>query len=103
MIDGMITATAVVATMPLIHNNAGDFESFRSAILDAHPNGSPLWVRWSCPGVQRWHEAGPTQSWFLTRDGCGKPAKRKWLGRYLDYLDKVPSGNPALNVKDLLY
>ena len=32
MIDGMITATAVVATMPLIHNNAGDFESFRSAI-----------------------------------------------------------------------
>jgi len=32
MIDGMITATAVAATMPLIHNNAGDFASFRSAI-----------------------------------------------------------------------
>src|ERR1035441_3781499 len=40
MIDGMITATAVVATMALIHNNAGDFESFRSCYLDAHPNGS---------------------------------------------------------------
>jgi|GEM_PF-2416299 hypothetical protein len=32
MIDGMITATAVVATMPLIYNNAGHFASFRSAI-----------------------------------------------------------------------
>ena len=50
--------------MPLIHNNAGDFESFRSAILDAHPNGSPMWVRWSCPGVQRWHEAGQPRAGF---------------------------------------
>src|SRR5580692_7773709 len=30
--DGMIAATALVAGMPLIHNNAGDFESIRSAI-----------------------------------------------------------------------
>src|ERR1019366_46261 len=64
MIDGMITATAVVATMPLIHNNASDFESFRSCHLDAHPNGSPMWVRWSCPGVQRWHEAGQPRAAF---------------------------------------
>jgi predicted nucleic acid-binding protein len=30
--DGMIAATALVARMPLIHNNAGDFESIRSAV-----------------------------------------------------------------------
>jgi predicted nucleic acid-binding protein len=30
--DAMIAATAVVARMPLIHNNAGDFEAIRSAI-----------------------------------------------------------------------
>jgi predicted nucleic acid-binding protein len=30
--DAMIAATALVARMPLIHNNAGDFESIRSAI-----------------------------------------------------------------------
>ncbi len=30
--DGMIAATALVARMPLVHNNAGDFESIRSAI-----------------------------------------------------------------------
>jgi predicted aconitase with swiveling domain len=45
MIDGIITATAVVATMPLIHNNAGDFASFRSAIwtrTERFPNVGPL-------------------------------------------------------------
>jgi hypothetical protein len=44
MIDGMITATAVAATMPLIHNNAGDFASFRSAIwrTERFPNVGPL-------------------------------------------------------------
>jgi hypothetical protein len=31
----MIAATALVARMPLIHNNASDFESIRSAI-NAH-------------------------------------------------------------------
>ena len=30
--DAMIAATALVAEMPLIHNNAGDFESIRGAI-----------------------------------------------------------------------
>jgi predicted nucleic acid-binding protein len=30
--DGMIAATALVASMPLIHNNAADFEAVRSAI-----------------------------------------------------------------------
>jgi hypothetical protein len=41
MIDGMITATAVVATMALIHNNAGDFESFGSGHLDARTRTVP--------------------------------------------------------------
>ena len=43
--DGMIAATALVARMPLIHNNAGDFESIRSAIERAperFPNLGPL-------------------------------------------------------------
>lgn len=30
--DGMIAATALVAKMPLVHNNAADFEAIRSAI-----------------------------------------------------------------------
>jgi predicted nucleic acid-binding protein len=30
--DGFIAATAIVAGMPLVHNNAGDFETIRSAI-----------------------------------------------------------------------
>ena len=33
--DGMIAATALVARLPLIHNNAIDFESIRSAIESA--------------------------------------------------------------------
>jgi predicted nucleic acid-binding protein len=43
--DGMIAATALVARMPLIHNNAGDFESIRGAIERAperFPNLGPL-------------------------------------------------------------
>ena len=30
--DGIVAATALVAEMPLIHNNAADFEAIRSAI-----------------------------------------------------------------------
>jgi predicted nucleic acid-binding protein len=43
--DGMIAATALVARMPLIHNNAADFESIRSAIErspERFPNLGPL-------------------------------------------------------------
>lgn len=43
--DGMIAATALVLRMPLIHNNAGDFESIRSAIERSpqrFPNLGPL-------------------------------------------------------------
>jgi predicted nucleic acid-binding protein len=43
--DGMIAATALVAKMPLIHNNAGDLESIRSAIErspERFPNLGPL-------------------------------------------------------------
>jgi len=38
--DGMIAATALIARMPLIHNNAADFESIRSAI-ERSPNRFP--------------------------------------------------------------
>ncbi|MCW5977503.1 MAG: PIN domain-containing protein [Bryobacteraceae bacterium] len=43
--DGMIAATALVARLPLIHNNAGDFESIRGAVERApgrFPNLGPL-------------------------------------------------------------
>lgn len=43
--DVMIAATALVARMPLIHNNAADFESIRSAIErfpGRFPNLGPL-------------------------------------------------------------
>jgi predicted nucleic acid-binding protein len=43
--DGMIAATALVARMPLVHNNAADFESIRSAIErspERFPNLGPL-------------------------------------------------------------
>jgi len=43
--DGMIAATALVARMPLIHNNASDFEHIRGAIERApqrFPNLGPL-------------------------------------------------------------
>jgi predicted nucleic acid-binding protein len=43
--DGMIAATALVAGMKLIHNNAADFESIRSAIEKSprrFPNLGPL-------------------------------------------------------------
>jgi predicted nucleic acid-binding protein len=43
--DQMIAATALVARMPLVHNNAGDFESIRSAIErtpERFPNLGPL-------------------------------------------------------------
>jgi predicted nucleic acid-binding protein len=39
--DGMIAATALVARMPLFHNNAADFEAIRSAI-ERFPNLGPL-------------------------------------------------------------
>ena len=38
--DGMIAATALVARMPLIHNNAADFEPVRSAI-EKSPSAVP--------------------------------------------------------------
>jgi predicted nucleic acid-binding protein len=43
--DGMIAATALVAQMPLVHNNPADFESIRSAIERdpaRFPNLGPL-------------------------------------------------------------
>jgi predicted nucleic acid-binding protein len=43
--DGVIAATALVARLPLIHNNARDFEPIRSAIENAparFPNLGPL-------------------------------------------------------------
>jgi len=43
--DAMIAATALVARVPLIHNNAGDFESIRTAIErspERFPNLGPL-------------------------------------------------------------
>lgn len=43
--DAMIAATALVAQMPLVHNNAADFESIRSAIERAperFPSLGPL-------------------------------------------------------------
>ena len=50
--DCMIGATALVARMPLIHNNAGDFEAIRSAIEIAperFPDLGPLeLIRCSC-------------------------------------------------------
>ncbi len=35
--DAMIAATAFVASMPLVHNNARDFEPIRDALADAPP------------------------------------------------------------------
>jgi len=43
--DALIAATALVARMPLVHNNADDFESIRSAIErspERFPNLGPL-------------------------------------------------------------
>lgn len=43
--DAMIAATALVTCLPLIHNNAGDFEAIRGAIEqapDRFPNLGPL-------------------------------------------------------------
>ena len=43
--DGMIAATAIVTDLPLIHNNAADFEPVRSAIErtpERFPNLGPL-------------------------------------------------------------
>ena len=43
--DAMIAATALVARMPLVHNNASDFEAIRSAIERSpqrFPNLGPL-------------------------------------------------------------
>ena len=43
----MIAATALVARMPLIHNNAADFEAVRSAIETVTARDSPVSARWS--------------------------------------------------------
>jgi hypothetical protein len=43
--DAMIAATALVASIPLVHNNAEDFETIRSAIErspDRFPKLGPL-------------------------------------------------------------
>jgi hypothetical protein len=79
MIDGMITATAVVATMPLIHNNAADFEPFSSAIGRASERFPNVRVHWSRAGVQLWHEAGrPGAGFSLATDAetCKTKASR---------------------------
>ena len=85
---------SVTTTPPILSPSAVPF----GRAPERFPNVGPLDLTRCCiAGVNL-----ATQELVLTRDGCGKPAKRKQLGHYLDYLDKVPFGNPALNVKDLL-
>jgi hypothetical protein len=64
MIDGMITAIAVVATMALIHNNAVDFESFRSAIWTRTRTVPQCGSAGVDPVLHRWHEAGQPRAGF---------------------------------------
>jgi len=51
--DALIAATALVARMPLIHNNPADFEAIRSAIERSptrFPGLGPLEL-WRCPAL----------------------------------------------------
>ncbi len=55
--DGIVAATALVNGMPLIHNNAADFEAIRGAI-ETDPDDSRASARWNSSAAPCWREHG---------------------------------------------